>query len=379
MLGGLQSSDATWAEVMVLQDRVRACRADRAASIVAYEVLIAHPCCHHHDDLGGNWMELAALYAAEQRFDDAIAAQYSAIEAGLQASPDPRADIAEYLLAAGRRDEGDALYTELHDAAPDDVWLYNSAAFAYQRVDDREALRWALAGIDLAMRTGDPEQLVAQLLDTAVVLWDRLGEAHDETLTATVDQFVADSKRPPPWTPRSYSSQPVPPRACTCCDYDPDQPPPPLPVRRERWQQGRVVDRAALPQLSRAKTGPLAVAWFTPTPEWEAACARWPDLVELGSDYQQYCRCIEASLKRLSANLPGQRLCIATLTLNDITNDADDGEQSAAGLRAGAAAEAARTGRSIPWPSGRNTSCWCGSTRKYKQCCGPTPSAPQHD
>lgn len=29
-----------------------------------------------------------------------------------------------------------------------------------------------------------------------------------------------------------------------------------------------------------------------------------------------------------------------------------------------------KSGRSIDWPPGRNESCWCGSGRKYKKCCG---------
>lgn len=32
-------------------------------------------------------------------------------------------------------------------------------------------------------------------------------------------------------------------------------------------------------------------------------------------------------------------------------------------------------GKAITWPPARNASCWCGSTTKYKKCCGrPTPS-----
>src|SRR5262249_8493491 len=27
-------------------------------------------------------------------------------------------------------------------------------------------------------------------------------------------------------------------------------------------------------------------------------------------------------------------------------------------------------GRDVPWPPERNAPCWCGSTRKYKKCCG---------
>ena len=36
-------------------------------------------------------------------------------------------------------------------------------------------------------------------------------------------------------------------------------------------------------------------------------------------------------------------------------------------------------GEAISWPPARNESCWCGSQRKYKKCCGPAPAAPMHD
>lgn len=32
--------------------------------------------------------------------------------------------------------------------------------------------------------------------------------------------------------------------------------------------------------------------------------------------------------------------------------------------------EEAHAGRYVPWPPGRNDTCWCGSGRKYKKCCG---------
>ena len=48
--------------------------------------------------------------------------------------------------------------------------------------------------------------------------------------------------------------------------------------------------------------------------------------------------------------------------------------------RADYAADLARTrpDEVITWPPGRNASCWCGSSRKYKKCCG-SPKAGRHD
>lgn len=59
-------------------------------------------------------------------YDDAITAKREAIAAGYRSVPHPEADIAECLLAAGRSDEALALFAELRERDPDDVWLFNS-------------------------------------------------------------------------------------------------------------------------------------------------------------------------------------------------------------------------------------------------------------
>jgi tetratricopeptide (TPR) repeat protein len=83
----------------------------------------------------------------------------SATAAGYRSVPHPRAEIAEILLDAGRRSEADTIYAELRVETPDDVWLYNSAGWAYSRAGDhQEALRWLDEGIELALRSGDGRQ-----------------------------------------------------------------------------------------------------------------------------------------------------------------------------------------------------------------------------
>jgi uncharacterized protein YecA (UPF0149 family) len=46
--------------------------------------------------------------------------------------------------------------------------------------------------------------------------------------------------------------------------------------------------------------------------------------------------------------------------------------------RAQYTAERLRTGEAIAWPPGRNDPCWCGSSSKYKKCCGPAGAMPMH-
>lgn len=118
----------------------------------------------------------------------------------------------------------------------------------------------------------------------------------------------------------------------------------------------------------------LSLAWF-PADEWALAIERWPDLLdELPVDHAEYSQRIEARLKSMAPRTAGKALTISPLTVNEL--DETEGERAGSSEgRAYLAAEIARTGRALHWPPSRNDACWCGSGRKYKRCCGPTPSA----
>ena len=156
--------DESYREIQALWERAQDARraGEREDALGVYEELLAHPCAHHrvteHDVLD----EMHQVLRQLGRFDEAIQAKRDAIAAGYRSSPDPEADIAEALVEAGRRDEADALYAELRERDPDDVWLYNSAGYIYAGVDVAEALRWLLDGIDVAIATGDYDQVIGQ-------------------------------------------------------------------------------------------------------------------------------------------------------------------------------------------------------------------------
>lgn len=379
------SSVVTLAEVFELRDQAEdvAKGPDRAAATVEFEALVDHPCTYHHSDLPGHLDDLARLYADEHRFDDAIATKFKAIATGLRGEPDPRADVAEWLIASGRRNEGDALYAQLRAAAPDDVWVYNAAVFAYRSVDDTQALRWALDGIDVAFRTGDPERIVTQLAGFASDAWDALGQTLDTALLEQVCAFVTDWT-PPKRPPYVYEAPPSL-QACTHCDFDPAAAPPsqraPLPSLNFDPPLRRPAESVAK-SAPRPKVGPTAIAWFSTAQDWAEACRAWPDLAaDLGADHESYSHRIESSIKMMSLHASGHRFVVAMLRFPDVEEElaalvgsgdvqrADPGSAA----RASAAAKAALEGRSVPWPPGRNDRCWCGSGRKYKQCCGPVP------
>ena len=338
-------------------------------AVAAWRRVLSHPCAHHQVIDYEIIDEIHQLLRAAGRYEEAIEAKQEAIAAGYRSEPDPEADTAECLLAAGRRAEADRLYAELRARDPDDVWLNNSAAYAYSGIEDREALRWSLGGIDLAISTGDHDQVIGQLLECAKRSWDALGEQADHAVIARVEAFQRSWVRPP-WRNRWPEHELQAEQPCTHCGWDPSIDPSAARIQPE-GPEG--------PPTSREERSlPVAVAWF-PQAEWEEAQRRWPDLLdELPADHSSYSHEIEARTKRITKSLGSTTLHIAPLTVDGLvsyaTHHAED--PGAASSRSAFAAELLRLGEAIRWPPGRNAPCWCGSGRKYKQCCGPVPPAP---
>ncbi len=126
---------------------------------------------------------------------------------------------------------------------------------------------------------------------------------------------------------------------------------------------------------------PVALAWL-PAEEYAAWPQRWPDLSDspLLHDEQGepvshavYSRRMEGRL-RAHAEAGVTRLFVVPVRSAELTSwaavNAPD-EPDPSQLRARYAGDVGRdpSGR-IAWPPGRNDRCWCGSSRKYKKCCG---------
>lgn len=305
------------------------------------EQMVAHPDAAKQLYLPELFGELAECRANLGQFDAAISAMERALAAGWQGSPDGRARIADFHLRAGRAAEAHALYAAVKTDMPDDIWLYNAAGLDYTAVGDHaRALQWLTEGLELALRTGDPERLVDQLSEVRGECLAALGEEPDD-LQRRAEQFQ------PPAAPNR---------------------PAPVP-----WLDAleRPSAETALPNVR------LAVAWF-PASEYAAACARWPALKEsLGANsYAQYCRLLQATMLRLRAT--GIKPALARLQVEPFIewSQSKGLDSGAAQTRSQYAAVLATRGETAPWPLGRNDSCWCGSGRKYKRCCGTvaTPS-----
>ena len=119
----------------------------------------------------------------------------------------------------------------------------------------------------------------------------------------------------------------------------------------------------------------LALAWF-PAEEYPQALARWPELVTEGpakgaKGHADYNRALQRTLQNY-ADTGQTRLFIAPIRIQPYLAWCAEHDRDPAEARAGYCADLAgrRDPSLIAWPPGRNARCWCGSGRKYKQCCG---------
>lgn len=223
-------------------------------------------------DTGGLWMpecyaDLARSYDRAGRHDEAIEAIERAIEHGWHSIPDARSDIAEFHLRAGRAEEAAAIWAELKENDPDDVWLYNAAGLSYNEVGEHElAIAWLGEGIELAMRIDDPEGIIDQLSHVRRQSLRAVGRDLDD-LEQRVDPFLekwpsdeqAHSRRLARLTEFANLVPAVTARAAPKGDTE----------------EGGIV---------------VALSWF-PSGEYEQAIQCWPSLAEDWVDvpHSDYC------------------------------------------------------------------------------------------
>jgi hypothetical protein len=325
---------------------------DRARSIL--EQLIDEP------DTGGVWLpecygDLARAFDRSGRYDDAIAAQERAIELGWGGRPNPRSDVAEFHLRAGRAARAAEIWAELKEEDPDDVWLYNAAGLSYSEVGEHElAVQWLTAGLELALRTDDPEGIAAQLSEVRRRSLEALGLEADE-LDRRVDEFLRR------WRERERTSESI------------------LDLHKALDDALPLDDAPRLPGPRNGEAIPVALSWF-PRGEYEKAIERWEDLAQDwgGVAHGDYCRRMDGHVKWMRSN-GVQVKAIAPIVLDGYIVWCEEHGQDPEGARAAYAADRFAAGEAIPWPPSRNDPCWCGSGRKYKKCCGPAQTRPMHE
>src|SRR5215213_3232680 len=289
--------------------------------------------------------ELAETYDRLGRVEDALRHADVLAEQGYASEPDPRCRRAEILTRHGRLEEAAVIWDAVAQDTPEDVWVYNNAGLEYGAIGEYEAaLSWLTRALELAVRTGDPERLLGQLRNLRAASLAALGRDEDDLQTA-----------------------------------DPVTPSGPAGKTARLVEQVR---QMASERREPTRMMPLAVAWL-PAEEYAEWPAHWPDLAD--SDLVQdeehggsvphavYCQPMERRLRELR-EAGAARLLITPLRASELRQwvaDREPDEEDPAQLRARYAADLGRDpSRTIPWPPGRNEPCWCGSDRKYKNCCG---------
>jgi tetratricopeptide (TPR) repeat protein len=328
---------------------------------------------------------LGAAWRAAGRYDDAIGALERAIDAGWSGRPDLRSEIAELHLLAGREREAVELWALVKADDPEDVWLYNHAALSYGDLGrHEEALAWLEEGLELALRTDDPEHVIDQLLELRERSLRALGRepgeldrrgraflgAREHEATAAGEGFGARDRE-------------IEAAASAWLASGEDRAAGGLPLDRNEsggghdvhapWQAGDL----PLEPVRQGATVELAVGWF-PEPDYSEALERWETLRELWGqiDHREYCRRMEATLRGWS--LRGLRPKLVELRLSELLPWCEERSLDPDDDRASFAADELRRGNAATWPPGRNERCWCGSGGKYKKCCGAVRAQATH-
>jgi tetratricopeptide (TPR) repeat protein len=262
-------------------------------------------------ELGECYDGLAEVAADAGDLELAVRAQRRALEYGCREPDLARQMLGWYLLEAGEREEGEAVFAAARVERPDDPWILSALGAARRGSGDDpgalsafdEALELAKAGSDSAL--------------TRRLRAERLECREDQDLPPDEDDRLAAPAEP------------------------------------------------AFPDAAA-----YAVAWY-PRDQIAAALERWPSLAGDLEDADAYCRIIEARLREVR-NATGRVPSVAPLEVDAFVQFASEHglDPDSGSARSRFAAVLGSRGETVPWPPRRNELCWCGSGRKYKRCCG---------
>ncbi|WP_194853170.1 SEC-C domain-containing protein [Nocardia sp. SYP-A9097] len=326
----LQALEREHARLLAEQERLQGQLASRAAYLGSHlqppgeiarqfeEAADADPV-----DRAQNLNEAAGYWAMAGELERARRMHLAAIADGGEVAGDARVWYAEFLLEFGDAQAGRALLDTVLAEGPDDFGIYESVAETFEAIDaPDEALHWFDAGLArLRLTAPDQEFELYRLAIGRSRIRESLGLPEDS------DDRWAEQQR-------------------------------------EGW-----VERLTLDGRS-AQTHSVATAvFYFPEPEFDAALRRWPQLREQYDSHEEHRESVE---KRLRAMDSGHDTRVSPATVDGLAEyaAAGDGDPAQSKTRAAYAAELSRLGMDIDWPPGRNEPCWCGSSRKYKKCCG---------
>jgi hypothetical protein len=128
------------------------------------------------------WTEsLAEHYLALGRVDDAVRVVLEATGRGEGEGAELLCELAETLMRSGHEPTARGLWERARAGFGDDVWVYVQAGIEFGDLGDHgAALTWLTAGIDLALRTGDPESALEQLVPLRAAALSAAGQVPDD-------------------------------------------------------------------------------------------------------------------------------------------------------------------------------------------------------
>jgi tetratricopeptide (TPR) repeat protein len=128
------------------------------------------------------WTEtLVESYLVLGRVDEAVAAVTRASKHGHSDAGELLCDLAEKLIRSGHEPTARVLWDTARTDFPDDVWVFVQAGIEYHDPGDQAtAISWLTSGVELALRTGDPESALDQLVPLRAACQTTLGQQPDE-------------------------------------------------------------------------------------------------------------------------------------------------------------------------------------------------------
>ena len=113
--------------------------------------------------------------------DDAVRAGSEATRSGYAGGAEMPCELAEKLMRSEYEPQARLLWQQARAGYPDDVWIYVQAGIEYGDIGNHAAaLEWLTTGLELALRTGDPESAVEQLRPLRASCLSALGRPSGE-------------------------------------------------------------------------------------------------------------------------------------------------------------------------------------------------------
>jgi tetratricopeptide (TPR) repeat protein len=167
-----------------IMDRVQQAGHNRVERVAALEEYLTLARAHEGETWfdAGAWSEdLADSYLALDRVDDAVRTISDATRSGCAEGAEMLCELAEKLMRSGYEPQATLLWQQARAGYPDDVWIYVQAGIGYGDIGDHaEALEWLTTGLELALRTGDPESALEQLRPLRASCLSALGRPSGE-------------------------------------------------------------------------------------------------------------------------------------------------------------------------------------------------------